>query len=81
MSLWCGPKGLAQWPRSGADMLDGELWINTGSPVKQEGKNNGRVFEIRDQGKVPSDEFIYGGRAASAAVSDGAYVEATEAGA
>jgi len=62
-------------------MLDGELWINTGSPVKQEGENNGRVFEIRDQGKVPSDEFIYGGRIADAEKPDGAPVEAAEEGA
>lgn len=53
----------------------------TGSPVKQQGVNDGRVSEIRDQGKVQADEDSDGGRIADTAKPNGAYVEAAEAGA
>ena len=61
-------------------MLDGELWINTGSPVKQ-GVNNGRVLEIRNTGKVSPDAQVPAGGASAAQIRHCDNVAKTEAGA
>ena len=63
------------------DKFDGNRWLETGSPVKQQGVNNGRVSEIRDTRKIPADEDSDGRGIADIAKPDRAYVEATEAGA
>lgn len=62
--------------------LDGELWINTGSPVKQEIKDkNGRVSEIRNPRKVSPDAQVPAGGASAAQIRHCDNVAKTEAGA
>lgn len=61
--------------------LDGELWINTGSPVKQQGDKNGRVSEIRNTGKVSPDAKMPAGGASAAQIRHCDNVAKTEAGA
>ena len=60
--------------------LDGELWINTGSPVKQQGVNDGRVSEIRNTGKVSPDAAMPAGGASAAQIRYSDNVAKTEAG-
>ena len=60
--------------------LDGNLWINTGSPVKQ-GDKNGRVSEIRDPRKVSPDAQVPAGGASAAQIRHSDHVAKTEAGA
>ena len=61
-------------------ILDGELWINTGSPVKQQGVNDGRVSEVRDKGKVSPDAQVPAGGASAAQIRHSDNVAKTEAG-
>ena len=61
-------------------MLDGELWINTGSPVKQQGVKDGRVSEIRNPRKVSPDAQVPAGGASAAQIRHCDHVAATEAG-
>ena len=61
--------------------LDGELWINTGSPVKQGEENNGRVLEIRNPRKVSPDAKVPAGGASAAQIRHCDNVAKTEAGA
>ena len=52
-------------------ILDGNLWIETGSPVKQKGDKDGRVFEVRDKRKVPADAASNGGRVEAVEIRHG----------
>ena len=61
-------------------MLDGELWINTGSPVKQQGVKDGRVSEIRNPRKVSPDAQVPAGGASAAQIRHSDNVAAIEAG-
>ncbi len=60
-------------------MLDGELWINTGSPVKQ-GEDNGRVSEVRDTRKVSPDAALPAGGVAPVEIRHCDNVASIEAG-
>ena len=61
------------------DRFDGNLWLETGSPVKQQEVNDGRVLEVRDKGKVPSDAEGDGGGVAPVEIRHGAPAETIEA--
>ena len=60
--------------------LDGELWLETGSPVKQQGVKDGRVLEIRNTGKVSPDATLPAGGASAAQIRHSDNVAKTEAG-
>jgi len=51
-----------------------------GSPVKQQGEDNGRVLEIRDTRKVSPDEDSDGGRIAPVEIRYSDNVASIEAG-
>ncbi len=60
--------------------LDANLWLETGSPVKQQGVNDGRVLEIRNTGKVSPDAQVPAGGASAAQIRHCDHVAKTEAG-
>lgn len=50
------------------DKFLGNLWLETGSPVKQQGVNDGRVSEVRNKGKISTDAASDGGRVEAASI-------------
>lgn len=50
------------------DKFLGDRWLETGSPVKQQEVNDGRVSEVRNKGKISTDAEIDGGRAEAASI-------------
>jgi cation transport ATPase len=59
--------------------LDANLWLQTGSPVKQQEVENGRVLEVRDQGKIPADATLPAGGASAAQIRNCDHVASIEA--
>ena len=61
--------------------LDANLWLQTGSPVKQQEVENGRVFEVRNKGKISPDAEMPAGGSSAAQIRHCDNVAAIEAGA
>ena len=61
--------------------LDANLWLRTGSPVKQQEVENGRVLKVRDKGKVSPDATLPAGRGSAVEIRHGDHVAQIEAGA
>lgn len=59
-------------------IFDGNLWLETGSPVKQQGDKDGRVLEVRYPRKIQANEDCDRRRTKTLAKPDRAHVAKAE---